>query len=63
MQRLTPSDLYSSPPPIDVLYEMRQTKPELFSQVEVWIDGGVRRGTDVVKGWSSSRARAKPSIG
>ena len=39
-----------SPPPIDVLYELQQTKPELLSQVEVWIDGGVRRGTDVVKG-------------
>lgn len=33
---------------------MRQTRPELFSEVEVWIDGGVRRGTDVVKGASSS---------
>jgi L-lactate dehydrogenase (cytochrome) len=50
-----------SPPPIDVLYELRQTKPELLSEVEVWIDGGVRRGTDVVKGPSCSRPSHPPS--
>jgi hypothetical protein len=44
------ASITSSRPPIDVLYELRQTKPEVFSQLEVWVDGGVRRGTDVVKG-------------
>ncbi len=37
-----------SPAPIDVLYEMRITKPELFDKLEVYVDSGVRRGTDVV---------------
>ncbi|KAG9041595.1 Cytochrome b2, mitochondrial precursor, partial [Tulasnella sp. UAMH 9824] len=40
-----------SPPPIDVLYELRQKRPDLLnnSKFEVYIDGGVRRGTDVLK--------------
>ena len=38
-----------APAPIDVLIEMRQTRPELFSKIEVYVDGGVRRGTDVLK--------------
>jgi L-lactate dehydrogenase (cytochrome) len=38
-----------APAPIDVLYEMRHTKPELFDKLEVYVDSGVRRGTDVVK--------------
>jgi glutamate synthase domain-containing protein 2 len=38
-----------SPAPIDVLIELRQTRPDLFEKVEVYIDGGVRRGTDVLK--------------
>jgi L-lactate dehydrogenase (cytochrome) len=28
---------------------MRQTKPELFDKLEVYVDGGIKRGTDVVK--------------
>jgi L-lactate dehydrogenase (cytochrome) len=39
---------HSAPAPIDVLYEMRHTKPELFDKLEVYVDSGVRRGTDVV---------------
>ncbi|PWN28703.1 hypothetical protein BDZ90DRAFT_245485 [Jaminaea rosea] len=38
-----------SPPPLDVLISLRQHAPHLFNQIEVWLDGGVRRGTDVIK--------------
>ncbi|OSS52567.1 hypothetical protein B5807_02203 [Epicoccum nigrum] len=38
-----------APAPIDVLYELRELRPDLFSQIEVIIDGGVRSGADVVK--------------
>lgn len=42
-------ELDFAPAPIDVLIELRQTRPDLFSKIEVYIDGGVRRGTDVLK--------------
>lgn len=32
-----------------VLYEMRQVRPDLLDQYQVFIDGGVTRGTDVLK--------------
>uniref|UniRef100_A0A0K3CCE0 BY PROTMAP: gi/472588351/gb/EMS25823.1/ L-lactate dehydrogenase (Cytochrome) [Rhodosporidium toruloides NP11] gi/647396142/emb/CDR38165.1/ RHTO0S03e04896g1_1 [Rhodosporidium toruloides] n=1 Tax=Rhodotorula toruloides TaxID=5286 RepID=A0A0K3CCE0_RHOTO len=35
--------------PIDVLVEIRKKNPELLKEIEVYIDGGARRGTDVVK--------------
>ncbi|CAD6567280.1 MAG: Cytochrome b2, mitochondrial precursor [Tremellales sp. Tagirdzhanova-0007] len=35
--------------PIDILYEMRATRPDLFEKIEVMMDGGVRSGADVVK--------------
>lgn len=38
-----------SRPALDVLVDIRQQAPHLFEKVEVWMDGGVRRGTDVVK--------------
>ncbi|KAG8903736.1 Cytochrome b2, mitochondrial precursor [Tulasnella sp. 403] len=40
-----------SPAPIDVLYEMSKRRPDLVHnpKFEVYIDGGVRRGTDVLK--------------
>ncbi|UZJ53407.1 hypothetical protein CBS101457_002727 [Exobasidium rhododendri] len=38
-----------APAPIDVLIELRQTRPDLFKKIEVYVDGGVRRGTDVLK--------------
>ncbi|CAE6360969.1 unnamed protein product [Rhizoctonia solani] len=38
-----------APAGIDVLYELRQKRPDLFDKVEVYVDGGVRRGTDVLK--------------
>ncbi|KAJ3570720.1 hypothetical protein NP233_g4212 [Leucocoprinus birnbaumii] len=36
-------------PPIEVLYRLRLRRPDVFEKVEVYIDGGIRRGTDVVK--------------
>ncbi|KAG9074236.1 Cytochrome b2, mitochondrial precursor, partial [Ceratobasidium sp. 370] len=44
-------ELDFSPPPIDILYELRQKRPDIFEdgRMEVFIDGGVRRGTDVLK--------------
>ncbi|KEP55095.1 L-mandelate dehydrogenase [Rhizoctonia solani 123E] len=44
-------ELDFSPAPIDTLYELRQKRPDIFKdgRMEVFIDGGVRRGTDVLK--------------
>ncbi|EDR15041.1 uncharacterized protein LACBIDRAFT_300783 [Laccaria bicolor S238N-H82] len=36
-------------PPMEVLLRLRQQRPDVFDKLEVYIDGGVRRGTDVVK--------------
>ncbi|OCH90591.1 hypothetical protein OBBRIDRAFT_754729 [Obba rivulosa] len=36
-------------PPIEVLYKIRKQRPDVFGKLEVYLDGGVRRGTDVVK--------------
>jgi L-lactate dehydrogenase (cytochrome) len=38
-----------APAPIDVLYEIRSLRPDLFSKTEIMIDGGIRCGADVVK--------------
>ncbi|KAJ4329892.1 hypothetical protein N0V87_010485 [Didymella glomerata] len=38
-----------APAPIDVLYELRELRPDLFSKIEVMVDGGVHSGADVVK--------------
>ncbi|GAA6037216.1 hypothetical protein JCM8097_008625 [Rhodosporidiobolus ruineniae] len=35
--------------PLDVLIEIRRRNPALLKQLDVFIDGGARRGTDVVK--------------
>ncbi len=32
-----------------MLYELRQRRPDLLASTEVYVDGGIRRGTDVVK--------------
>ncbi|KAG6216288.1 hypothetical protein E4U50_006144 [Claviceps purpurea] len=39
----------SAPPAVHTLLEIRKYCPEVFDRVEVWVDGGIRRGTDVVK--------------
>ncbi|KAJ3887196.1 FMN-dependent dehydrogenase-domain-containing protein [Lentinula edodes] len=36
-------------PPLEVLYRIRQQRPDVFDKLEVYIDGGIRRGTDVIK--------------
>ncbi|KAL2757517.1 hypothetical protein ACRALDRAFT_2039930 [Sodiomyces alcalophilus JCM 7366] len=41
--------LDTAPPAVHTLLEIRKYCPEVFSKVEVWVDGGIRRGTDVVK--------------
>ncbi|KAJ0299476.1 hypothetical protein COL516b_008976 [Colletotrichum fioriniae] len=38
-----------APAPIDVLYELRVLRPDLFDKIEVMIDGGFCSGADVVK--------------
>lgn len=41
--------LDGSPPAVYTLLELRKLRPDVFDKCEVYIDGGVRRGTDVVK--------------
>jgi len=41
--------LDTSPPPMLTLLELRKHCPEVFTRMEVFLDGGVRRGTDVIK--------------
>jgi L-lactate dehydrogenase (cytochrome) len=38
-----------APPAVHTLLEIRKYCPEVFDRVEVWVDGGIKRGTDVVK--------------
>ena len=35
--------------PLDVAIEIHQKAPEVFSQIEVYADGGVRYGADIIK--------------
>jgi isopentenyl diphosphate isomerase/L-lactate dehydrogenase-like FMN-dependent dehydrogenase len=41
--------LDTAPPALHTLMEIRRYCPEVFERVEVWVDGGIKRGTDVVK--------------
>lgn len=43
--------LSSAPAPITVLHELRQRRPDILDdpKFEIYIDGGVTRGTDVLK--------------
>lgn len=41
--------LDTSPPAILILLELHRCCPEVFERMEVYLDGGVRRGTDVLK--------------
>lgn len=38
------------PPPIQTLLEIRKFCPQMLRRLDVLIDGGIKRGTDVVKG-------------
>ncbi|KAK1091839.1 hypothetical protein LTR48_005504 [Friedmanniomyces endolithicus] len=42
-------ELDTAPPAIHTLLEIRKFCPEVFRKVEVVVDGGIKRGTDVVK--------------
>ena len=39
----------TAPPSIHTLLEIRKYCPDVFNRIEVWVDGGIKRGTDVVK--------------
>jgi L-lactate dehydrogenase (cytochrome) len=41
--------LDTAPPAVHSLLEIRKYCPEVFDKLDVWVDGGIRRGTDVVK--------------
>jgi len=41
--------LDTAPPAVHTLLEIRRYCPEVFDRVEVWADGGIKRGTDIVK--------------
>ncbi|KAL4786727.1 FMN-dependent dehydrogenase-domain-containing protein [Aspergillus varians] len=41
--------LDTAPPAVHTLLEIRKYCPEVFDKLEVTVDGGIRRGTDVVK--------------
>lgn len=36
-------------PPMDLLYELRHHHRHVFDKLDVFIDGGIRRGTDILK--------------
>ena len=41
--------LDTAPPAVHTLLEIRKYCPEVFGKIELWVDGGIKRGTDVVK--------------
>jgi isopentenyl diphosphate isomerase/L-lactate dehydrogenase-like FMN-dependent dehydrogenase len=41
--------LDTAPPAVHTLLEIRKYCPEVFDKLEVFVDGGIKRGTDVVK--------------
>ncbi|KAF2231266.1 hypothetical protein EV356DRAFT_452428 [Viridothelium virens] len=41
--------LDTSPPAILVLLELHKCCPEIFDKMEIYVDGGIRRGTDILK--------------
>ena len=41
--------LDTASPAVHTLLEIRRNCPQVFDKIEVWVDGGIRRGTDVVK--------------
>lgn len=44
-------NLDTSPPALLVLLELRKHFPEAFSKMEIYVDGGIRRGTDILKAY------------
>lgn len=41
--------LDTSTPSIMILLELHKKCPEIFKHIEVYVDGGIRRGTDIFK--------------
>jgi len=41
--------LDTSPPPLHILYMLRRFHPWVFDRMQVFVDGGITRGTDVLK--------------
>lgn len=41
--------LDTAPPAVHTLLEVRKYCPEMFQKMDIWVDGGIRRGTDAVK--------------
>lgn len=41
--------LDTAPPAIHTLLEVRKYCPEVLGKIQLWVDGGIKRGTDVVK--------------
>ncbi|KAH8893829.1 hypothetical protein GQ53DRAFT_745284 [Thozetella sp. PMI_491] len=41
--------LDTAPPAMHTLLEIRKYCPEVLDTIEIWVDGGIKRGTDVVK--------------
>lgn len=39
----------TSPPALLTLIELRHHCPDIFDHMDVYIDGGIRRGTDILK--------------
>ena len=39
----------TAPPAVHTLLEIRKYCPEVLGHIELWLDGGIKRGTDVVK--------------
>lgn len=39
----------TAPPAVHTLLEIRKYCPEVFQNLDVLVDGGIKRGTDVVK--------------
>ena len=42
-------NLDTSPPSIVTLLELHKRCPEIFNRMEVYVDSGIRRGTDILK--------------
>lgn len=39
----------TAPPSIHTLLEIRKFCPQVLEKIDVWVDGGIKRGTDIVK--------------
>lgn len=41
--------LDTAPPAVHTLLEIRKYCPQILDRIDIWVDGGIKRGTDVVK--------------